>query len=68
VETYPGKLSLARVQRSLLSVVTRAVSAGNADLMRGLKKQELVRKADEELSDLCELPKCLKAASMQEEQ
>jgi hypothetical protein len=36
--------------------------------MRGLKKPELVRKADEELSGLCWLPDCLRAATVQEEQ
>jgi ParB family chromosome partitioning protein len=44
--------------------VTEAVSAGNADLMRGLKKQELIRKADGELSGWCWLPKCLRATTM----
>ncbi|SFH44604.1 hypothetical protein SAMN05216299_11369 [Nitrosospira sp. Nsp14] len=33
-------------------MVAEAVSAGNADLMRGLTKQELVHKTDEELSGL----------------
>jgi len=42
--------------------------AGNAGLMRRLKKQELVRKADEELSGVRWLLECLRAATMQEEQ
>jgi ParB family chromosome partitioning protein len=42
-------------------VVTEAVSPSNADLMRNLKKDQLVRKADEELSGLRWLPDNLKA-------
>jgi ParB family chromosome partitioning protein len=48
--------------------VTEAASADKANLMRGLKKQEMVRKADEELSGSRWLPKCLKAATTREEQ
>ena len=60
---------LAHVSKEqILSVVTEAVSAGKADLMRGLKKQELVRKADEELSSLRWLPENFKVSTPQEEQ
>jgi len=52
----------------ILSVVIEAVSAGKADLMRGLKKDQLIQKADEELSGLRWLPKCLKVATTQKEQ
>ena len=49
-------------------MVTEAVSADKADLMRGLKKEELVQKADEELSGLRWLPDNFKVTPPQEEQ
>ena len=55
-----GAASTKHVSNKVLSVVTEAVSAGKADLLRGLKKQQLVRKADEELSSLRWLPDNLK--------
>ncbi|ARO88802.1 hypothetical protein EBAPG3_014060 [Nitrosospira lacus] len=39
-----------------LSVVTEAVSPPNAELLRGLKKADLIQQADSELSDLRSLP------------
>ena len=55
-------------KEQILSVVTEAVSAGKADLMRGLKKDQLVQKADEELSGLRWLPDNFKVSTPQEEQ
>ena len=55
-ENYLSHVSKDQV----LSVVTEAVSADRADLMRNLKKEQLVQKADEELSDLRWLPDNLK--------
>ena len=46
--------------------MVEAVSAGKAELMRGLKKQELVRNADEELSGLRWLPENFKVRSLRE--
>jgi ParB family chromosome partitioning protein len=43
----------------ILSVVAEAVSTERADLMRNLRKEQLVRKADEELSESRWLPECL---------
>ncbi|WP_074975792.1 ParB/RepB/Spo0J family partition protein [Nitrosospira multiformis] len=45
----------------ILSVVAEAVSTERANLMRNLRKEQLVRKADEELSDSRWLPENLKA-------
>ncbi|MDQ2946794.1 MAG: hypothetical protein M3Y27_12750, partial [Acidobacteriota bacterium] len=47
----------------ILSVVTQAASAGKAEAMRNLKKDQLVQKADEELSGLRWLPDNLKAGA-----
>jgi ParB family chromosome partitioning protein len=48
---------LAHVNKDrILSIVTDAVSPRNADLMRGLKKADLVRQAESELSGLNWLP------------
>jgi ParB family chromosome partitioning protein len=44
----------------ILSVVAEAVSTERAHLMRNLRKEQLVRKADEELSESRWLPECLK--------
>jgi ParB family chromosome partitioning protein len=52
----------------ILTVVTEAKSPAKADTMRGLKKEQLVQKADEELSGLRWLPGNLKAAAKQEVQ
>ena len=58
---------LAHVSKEqILSVMVEAVSAGKAELMRGLKKQELVRNADEELSGLRWLPENFKVRSLRE--
>lgn len=56
-ENYLSHVSKDRI----MAVVGEAVSLGNADLMRNLKKDQLVQKADEELSGLRWLPDCLKA-------
>ncbi len=53
--TPENYLSLVSKDR-ILSLVTEAVSADKAEAMRGLKKGELVQKADEELSGLRWLP------------
>ena len=55
-------------KEQILSVVAEAVSAGKADLMRGLKKDQLPQKADEELSGLRWLPDNFKVTPPQEEQ
>ena len=47
-------------------MVTGAVSPGKADAMRGLKKDQLVMKADEELSGLRWLPENFKVTKLQE--
>jgi ParB family chromosome partitioning protein len=49
-------------------VVTEAVSLEKADAMRGLKKDQLVMRADEELSGLRWLPDNFKAAKPRDEQ
>jgi ParB family transcriptional regulator, chromosome partitioning protein len=52
---------LAHVSKEqILTVVAEAVSTDKADLMRGLKKDQLVQKADEELSSLRWLPENFK--------
>ena len=56
-ENYLSHVSKDRI----LSVVTKAVSPDRADAMRGLKKDQLVIKADEELSGLRWLPDNLKS-------
>ena len=63
-ENYLSHVSKDRI----LSVVTEAVSADKAEAMRGLKKGELVQKADEELSGLRWLPDNFKVEKQQEEQ
>jgi ParB family chromosome partitioning protein len=63
-ENYLSHVSKDRI----LSVVTEAVSADKAEALRGLKKGELVQKADEELSGLRWLPDNFKAEKQQEEQ
>ena len=63
-ENYLSHVSKERI----LSVVTEAVPASNADLMRNLKKEQLVQKADEELSGLRWLPDNFKVAKPQEAQ
>ena len=62
-ENYLSHVSKDRI----LSVVTEAVSADKAEAMRGLKKGELVQKADEELSGLRWLPDNFKAEKPQED-
>jgi ParB family chromosome partitioning protein len=52
----------------ILSVVTEAVSFEKADAMRGLKKDQLVLRADEELSGLRWLPENFKVIELQEKQ
>jgi ParB family chromosome partitioning protein len=52
----------------ILSVMTEAVSPGKADAMRGLKKDQLVLRADEELSGLRWLPDNFKVTELQEKQ
>jgi ParB family chromosome partitioning protein len=52
----------------ILSVVTQAISADKAEAMRGLKKEQLVQKADEALSGLRWLPVNLKVEKRREEQ
>lgn len=56
-ENYLSHVSKDRI----MAVVGETVALGNADLMRNLKKDQLVQKADEELSGLRWLPDCLKA-------
>jgi len=51
-ENYLSHVSKERI----LSVVTEAVSLEKADTIRGLKKDQLVMRADEELSSLHWLP------------
>ncbi|HEX7235018.1 MAG TPA: chromosome partitioning protein ParB, partial [Nitrosospira sp.] len=63
-ENYLSHVSKDRI----LSVVTEAVSADKAEAMRGLKKGELVQKADEELSGLRWLPDNFKAEKKQQEE
>jgi ParB family chromosome partitioning protein len=63
-ENYLSHVSKDRI----LSVVTEAASADKADAMRGLKKEQLMQKADEELSGLRWLPDNLKVEKPQEEQ
>jgi ParB family chromosome partitioning protein len=52
----------------ILSVVAEAASPEKADALRGLKKEQLVQKADEELSGLRWLPGNLKVEKLREEQ
>ena len=63
-ENYLSHVSKERV----LSVVSEAVSFEKADAMRGLKKDQLVMRADEELSGLRWLPDNFKAPVPQEKQ
>jgi ParB family chromosome partitioning protein len=63
-ENYLSHVSKDRI----LAVVAEAASVDRADAMRGLKKEQLVQKADEELSRLKWLPDNLKAGKRQEEQ
>ena len=63
-ENYMSHVSKDRI----LSVVTEVVSLEKADSMRGLKKDQLVMRADEELSGLRWVPGNFKAAKPQEEQ
>jgi ParB family chromosome partitioning protein len=51
----------------ILSIVTQAASANKAEAMRGLKKEQLVQKADEALSGLRWVPDSLKAEKRREE-
>jgi ParB family chromosome partitioning protein len=51
-ENYLSHVSKDRI----LSIVTEVVAVDKADVMRGLKKHQLVQKADEELSGLRWLP------------
>jgi ParB family chromosome partitioning protein len=62
-ENYLSHVSKERV----LSVVSEAVSFEKADAMRGLKKDQLVMRADEELSGVRWLPDNFKAAKPWEE-
>ena len=62
-ENYLSHVSKERV----LSVVSEAVSFEKADAMRGLKKDQLGMRADEELSGLRWLPDNFKAAKPWEE-
>lgn len=61
-ENYLSHVSKDRI----LSVVTEAVSVDKADAMRGLRKDQLAQKADEELSGLRWLPENLKATGARE--
>jgi ParB family chromosome partitioning protein len=63
-ENYLSHVSKDRI----LSVMTKAVSPGKADAMRGLKKDQLVIRADEELSGLRWLPDNFKVMELQEKQ
>ena len=63
-ENYLSHVSKERV----LSVVSEAVSFEKADAMRGLKKDQLVMRADEALSGLRWLPDNFKAPVPQEKQ
>jgi ParB family chromosome partitioning protein len=62
-ENYLSHVSKDRI----LAVVAEAASVDRADAMRGLKKVQLVQKADEELSGLRWLPGNLKVEKRQEE-
>lgn len=62
-ENYLAHISKDRI----LSIVTQAISADKAEAMRGLKKEQLVQKADEALSGLRWLPDSLKAEKPKEE-
>ena len=61
-ENYLSHVSKDRI----LTVVTQAASPEKADVMRGLKKEQLVQKADEALSGLRWLPGNLKVEAFQE--
>ena len=61
-ENYLSHVSKDKV----LSVVTEVLSADKAYALRGLKKQELVIKADKELTGSRWLPGCLKTGMMDE--
>jgi ParB family chromosome partitioning protein len=61
-ENYLSHVSKDRI----LEVVTEAVSADKANSLRGLKKQELVIKANDELSGSRWLPDCLKTSMTDE--
>jgi ParB family chromosome partitioning protein len=63
-ENYLSHVSKDRI----LAVVGEAASVDRADARRGLKKQELVSRAGEELSGLRWLPDNLKAEKRREEQ
>ncbi|SEO26336.1 chromosome partitioning protein, ParB family [Nitrosospira multiformis] len=63
-ENYLSHVSKDRI----LSVVTEAVSPEKADAMRGLKKDQLVLRADEELSGKRWLPDNFKVIELQEKQ
>ncbi len=62
-ENYLSHISKDRI----LAVVAEASSVDRADAMRGLKKEQLVQKADEALSGLRWLPDNLKLEKWQEE-
>lgn len=61
-ENYLSHVSKDRI----LEVVTEVVSADKANSLRGLKKQELVIKANDELSGSRWLPDCLKTSMTDE--
>jgi ParB family chromosome partitioning protein len=61
-ENYLSHVSKDRI----LSIVTQAASTDKAEAMRGLKKEQLVQKADEELSALRWLPDNLKVEKQEE--
>jgi ParB family chromosome partitioning protein len=61
-ENYLSHVSKDRI----LSIVTQAASAEKAEALRGLKKEHLVQKADEELSSLRWLPDNLKVEKQEE--
>jgi ParB family chromosome partitioning protein len=60
-ENYLSHVSKDRI----LEVVAEVALPGNVDLMRGLKKQELIRQADEELRGSRWLPDNLKTGKTQ---
>jgi ParB family chromosome partitioning protein len=62
-ENYLSHVSKDRI----LSIVTQSASADKAEALRGLKKGELVQKAEETLSGLRWLPDNLKVEKPQEE-
>jgi ParB family transcriptional regulator, chromosome partitioning protein len=62
-EATPENYLLHVSKDRILSVVTEAVSLEKADAMRGLKKDQLVMSADEELSGLRWLPENFKVRS-----